>query len=79
MTKNIPEVSDLLDLCVVKISETIHKKEVTPRELESCVSMLISVDKNNREIRSTFTKDISNWTDEKLQVELKNIAVDESK
>jgi hypothetical protein len=45
-------------------------KSITPNTLSVCLNMLLNVDKNNRDIKSTFTKDLTDWSDEKLNAEL---------
>ncbi len=71
--KNVPAVSDLIDDAIIKVAELMKDKAISPNTLSVCLNMLLNVDKNNREIKSTFTKDVSKWTDEKLQEELEKI------
>ncbi len=68
--KKVPNVSDLIDDAIIKVAEIMKDKEISPNTLSTCLNMLLSVDENNRKIKSTFTKDISNWSEEKFNKEL---------
>jgi hypothetical protein len=70
MNKKVPQVSDLIDDAIIKVAEMMKDKSITPNTLSVCLNMLLNVDKNNRDIKSTFTKDLTNWSDEKLNAEL---------
>ena len=68
----IPRVSALIDDCRIKIADGLHGKHIgiNPTDLSAYLSMLLSVDKNDREVKASVAKEAEEWTDEELQREI---------
>jgi hypothetical protein len=64
-----PQVPDLIDDCVRKIADIMQGKEIgiTPANLSLCLGMLISIDRNDRDVKSAFAKQVSQLPTETLE------------
>lgn len=70
--KIVPQVSDLIDDAIIMTADGMKGKAIPikPQELQIYLNMLLAVDKNNRDIKAAFAKDLDDWDDEKLKAEL---------
>lgn len=69
----VPEVSDLIDRCIIKVEKMINEAK-SPTNLKSCVDILIAIDKNNRDLKIQLKERIiPDMTDEQIKSELERL------
>ena len=73
MSKSAPQVATLIERCLFRVATMIEQKDIRPSDLKACVDILISVDKNNRELKSSVLAALPDMTDEQLEAELAKI------
>ena len=77
--KPVPKVAEMLDECLIKLNEFIYIKDPEPKDharldlLNKTISALVSIDKNDRDIKAAFAKHTMSWSDEKLEEELNKL------
>ena len=67
-----PSVSALIEDCILKIADIMEGKKIgiETNQLKACVDMLVTIDKNERDAKSSMSRDISNLSEEELDREL---------
>lgn len=62
----VPSIKSLIDECIIKLAAIIRHEDNNARTIKECLDALISVDKNERDYKKTFTTIAPNLSDEEI-------------